>query len=44
MFWCEANGVDYVLGLAKNERHKKEIAEELQQAKEIHGQTLYEQQ
>jgi hypothetical protein len=39
MFWCEANGVDYVLGLAKNERLKKEIAEELQQAKELHEQT-----
>jgi hypothetical protein len=39
MFWCEANGVDYVLGLAKNERLKKEIAQELQQAKELHEQT-----
>ena len=39
MFWCEANDVDYVLGLAKNERLKKEIAEELQQAKELHEQT-----
>jgi len=39
MFWCEANSVDYVLGLAKNERLKKEIAEELQQAKELHEQT-----
>jgi len=32
MAWCEANQIDYVLGLAKNERLKKEIAEELQQA------------
>ena len=40
MFWCEANGVDYVLGLAKNERLKKEIAEELKQAKELHEQTF----
>ena len=39
MFWCEANDVDYVLGLAKNERLKKEIAEELKQAKELHEQT-----
>jgi len=40
MFWCETNGVDYVLGLAKNERLKKEIAEELKQAKELHEQTF----
>ena len=39
MFWCEQNNVDYVLGLAKNERLKKEIAEELQQAKELYKQT-----
>jgi len=39
MFWCEANSVDYVLGLAKNERLKKEIAQELKQAKELHKQT-----
>ena len=39
MFWCEQNDVDYVLGLAKNERLKKEIAEELQQAKELYKQT-----
>jgi len=29
MSWCEANGVDYVLGLAKNSRLGAEIAEEL---------------
>ena len=29
MSWCEANGVDYVLGLAKNSRLTAEIAEEL---------------
>ncbi len=34
--WCEANEVDYVLGLAKNERLKQEIAEELKQAKALH--------
>jgi len=32
MSWCEANGVDYVLGLAKNERLKTAIAPELEQA------------
>jgi hypothetical protein len=33
MAWCENNRVDYILGLAKNERLKKEIEEELAQAK-----------
>jgi Transposase DDE domain group 1 len=32
MAWCEQQGVDYVLGLAKNERLKAEIAAELEQA------------
>lgn len=32
MSWCEQNRVDYVLGLAKNERLKKEITEELKLA------------
>ena len=32
MAWCESPRVDYVLGLAKNERLKAEIAEELEQA------------
>jgi hypothetical protein len=32
MRWCEQEGVDYVLGLAKNERLKAEIAAELEQA------------
>jgi hypothetical protein len=32
--WCEANGVDYVVGLAKNERLTAEIAAELAQAAE----------
>jgi hypothetical protein len=39
MAWCEANEVDYVLGLAKNERLKQEIAEELEQAKALHERT-----
>lgn len=33
MTWCENNNVDYILGLAKNKRLKKEIEEELSQAK-----------
>jgi hypothetical protein len=33
MSWCEANNVDFVLGLAKNKRLIAEIAAELQQAK-----------
>jgi hypothetical protein len=39
MVWCENNGVDYVLGLAKNERLKKAIAEEIKQAETLFGQT-----
>jgi hypothetical protein len=39
MTWCEANGIDYVLGLAKNERLKAMIAEELQQAEEQYERT-----
>jgi Transposase DDE domain group 1 len=34
MAWCEGNRVDYVLGLAKNERLKAEIVTEQQQAAE----------
>ena len=34
MAWCEAEGVDYLLGLAKNERLQAHIQEELQQAKQ----------
>ena len=33
MAWCENNRVDYILGLAKNQRLKKEIEEELEQAR-----------
>jgi len=39
MFWCEINNVDYILGLAKNNRLKNEIAQELEQAKELYEQT-----
>ena len=35
MCWCEANRVSYVLGLAKNDRLKRLIAEELEQVKQI---------
>jgi hypothetical protein len=34
MTWCEANGVEYVLGLARNPRLAAEIAEPLEQARE----------
>ncbi len=33
MVWCEANDVDFVLGLAKNDRLRQNIADEMQQAK-----------
>jgi len=33
MSWCEANGVDFILGLAKNTRLGKEIAAEMEEAK-----------
>ncbi len=39
MAWCEANGVDYVLGLAKNSRLTAEIAEELAIAEDEHEET-----
>ncbi len=41
MEWCEReeNGVDYVLGLAKNERLKKAIAPELEQAQKLYEQS-----
>jgi hypothetical protein len=34
MAWCEANAVDFLFGLAKNDRLVKEIAAELAQAEE----------
>jgi len=37
MHWCEAHDVDYVLGLAKNDRLIEELADELKQAKEQFG-------
>jgi hypothetical protein len=39
MAWCEANQVDYVLGLAKNNRLKAEITAELHQAAEEYQRT-----
>ena len=39
MAWCEAAGVDYLLGLAKNERLKAQIKTELQQAKQQYQET-----
>jgi hypothetical protein len=36
MAWCEAQGIDYVLGFAKNERLKAILAEELQQAQRLY--------
>jgi hypothetical protein len=37
--WCEANGVDYILGLAQNPRLVAAIAGELEQARQQHEAT-----
>jgi len=39
MVWCEAEGVDYVLGLAKNERLKAQIKKELTKAERQYQET-----
>jgi hypothetical protein len=39
MAWCELNNVDYVLGLAKNQRLKREISAELERAKALFHKT-----
>jgi len=39
MAWCAAESVDYVLGLAKNERLKAQIKKELKKAKRQYHQT-----
>jgi hypothetical protein len=39
MAWCEANGVDYLFGLARNRRLLEQIAAELQAAEAEHKQT-----
>jgi len=36
MAWCEANAVDFVLGLAKNPRLKEILAAELDEARRLH--------
>jgi hypothetical protein len=39
MTWCEANGIDYVVGFAKNERLNAILVEELQQAQKQYEET-----
>ena len=39
MAWCEKHRVDYVFGLARNERLRRRIARPLRQAKQQHRQT-----
>jgi hypothetical protein len=39
MKWCEGNDIDYVFGLAKNERLKAIIDKELQQARQLYEET-----
>ena len=39
MSWCEGNNIDYCLGLAKNNRLKEEIVEEMEEAMLIHDET-----
>ena len=39
MKWCEGNDIDYVFGLAKNERLKAIIEKELQQAQRLYEET-----
>src|SRR6202163_3797911 len=39
MTWCEAEGLDYVLGLAKNDRLKAKIQKQLQKAERKYRQT-----
>lgn len=40
MRWCEANGVHFLFGMAKNKRLVKILAKEMQEAKMLHEQTL----
>lgn len=40
MSWCEANKVDYVLGLAKNKRLQAAILAEMEEAKHLYEETL----
>lgn len=41
MSWCESHQIDYVLGLAKNARLRKEIVQEMTQAEALFGQTQH---
>jgi hypothetical protein len=39
MSWCEANQVDYLFGFARNERLRRIIDAEMQQAAAMHQRT-----
>jgi hypothetical protein len=39
MGWCETHGVDYVFGLAKNDRLRRQIAPQAASARRLHRQT-----
>jgi hypothetical protein len=39
MAWCEAEGVDYLLGLAKNDRLQTAIQDQMKQAEALHQQS-----
>jgi len=39
MDWCDAHGVDYVLGLAKNKRLLRALGKELHEAQQLYEQT-----
>jgi len=39
MSWCEANRVEFVLGIAKNDRLLREITSELEEAEDLHDST-----
>jgi hypothetical protein len=39
MSWCEAQGVDYVLGLARNKRLQRRLAAKMAQAQAMHQRT-----
>jgi hypothetical protein len=41
MAWCEANGVDYVFGMARNPVLEKKLAEPLEQARQQWAQTQW---
>ena len=39
MVWCEEEGVDYVLGLARNERLKRRIETRMEVVRQLHRET-----